>query len=187
MPKLLLGGALAGVAMWFVGFIFWGTPLSLLAYSDAGSAASLAVQESLAQHLGAMGTGAYPIPWPGTPEGTQAYGAGPTALVLFNESGFPVVDSTSLIGGLILAILCSLAIAFALRACTVGASFGSRMKLVALFAIAITGYTDLGQPIFNHAPWGYYIYLWISDLVSFLVAGAIISRWFLPKQLPGAA
>ncbi|MBA15921.1 MAG: hypothetical protein CMN73_06160 [Sphingomonas sp.] len=186
MPKLLVGGVVGGVAMWLVGFLFWGTPLSYLAYKIAPDADGLAVQDALALHLGPTGTGAYPIPWPGTTAGTSAYGNGPTAMVLFNNSGFPVVDSSALIGGLVLAILCSLVIAFALRSFATGASFGTRMKLVALFAVAITVYVDLGQPVFNHAPWGYFTYLWISDLVSFLVAGAVIARWFMPKQLPAA-
>ena len=29
MPRVLLGGLLGGFAMWIVGFIFWGTPLSM--------------------------------------------------------------------------------------------------------------------------------------------------------------
>ncbi|QIG81144.1 hypothetical protein [Stakelama tenebrarum] len=186
MPRLLLGGVVGGLAMWFVGFIFWGTPLSYLAFTVAPDAQGLAVQAALAENLGPTGTGAYPIPWPGTNAGTSAYGNGPTAMVLFNNNGFPVVDSSALIGGLVLAILCALVIAAALRSFTQGASFGTRMKLVALFAVAITVYVDLGQPIFNHAPWGYFLFAWVADLVSFLAAGAVISRWFMPRQLPGA-
>jgi len=69
----------------------------------------------------------------------------------------------------------------------IATNFGDRMRVAILFPLAAVLWMHVGQAVFNHAPWGYYIYLWISDLVSFLVAGAIISRWFLPKQLPGAA
>ncbi len=183
MPRMILGGLLGGLALWFVGFIFWGTPLSMLAFGNAGDAASVAVQAALKQHLGPMGTGAYPIPWPGTQLGTQAYGEGPVALVMYNANGFAVVDSGALIGGLVLGTICTLILAFALNRLTAGMNFTGRMIVVALFAVAFTTYSQLGQPVFNHAPWGYYIYLWISEIVGWLAAGAVIA-WLLPKAAP---
>lgn len=182
MARLFLGGALGGLAMWLVGFIFWGTPLSLLALSTTDATTTAAVQAALAQHLGPLGSGAYPIPWPGTPQGTQLYGQGPTAMVLFNTSGFANPDSASLIGGLVLAILCALAAGYAMLRVASGFDFATRLKLVAIVAVAITAYSDLGQPIFNHAPWGYFTYLWISDVASWIAAGAVLA-WALPKPV----
>lgn len=182
MARLFLGGALGGLAMWLVGFIFWGTPLSLLALSRTDAASTAAVQAALAQHLGPLGTGAYPIPWPGTPQGTVLYGQGPTAMVLFNTSGFANPDSASLIGGLVLAILCVLIAGFALRMVAATLSFADRLKLVAIIAVAVTAYSDLGQPIFNHAPLGYFFYLWVSDVVSWIAAGAVLA-WALPRPV----
>lgn len=180
MTRVILGGLLGGVAMWIVGFIFWGTPLSMIALSNAGDAGSAAVQAALAQQLGPGGTGAYPIPWPGTPAGTAAYGQGPVALVLFNVNGFANPDMGALIGGLVLAIACALLLAFALHRAANGLSFAGRVTLVAMFAVAFTGYSQLGQPIMNHAPWGYHVYLWISEVAGWLAAGAVIA-WMLPK------
>ena len=186
MPRVLLGGLLGGFAMWIVGFIFWGTPLSMLATSNAGDSASVAVQAALAQYLGPNGSGAYPIPWPGTPLGTQAYGEGPTALVLFNTNGFALPDTAALIGGLVLGIVCALLLAVALARLTVGMSFTQRLTAVGLFAVAFTAYSQLGQPIFNHAPWGYFIYLWISEIAGWLAAGAVIA-WALPRPATAPA
>ena len=56
------------------------------------------------------------------------------------------------------------------------------MRLVAILAVAFTAYSQLGQPIFNHAPTGYYVYLWISEVIGWLAAGAVIA-----KLLPGPA
>jgi len=182
MARLFLGGALGGLAMWLVGFIFWGTPLSLLALSKTDAATTAAVQAALAQHLGPLGTGAYPIPWPGTPQGTQLYGQGPTAMVLFNTGGFANPDSAALIGGLVLAIVCALLAGFALRMVAATLSFADRLKLVAITAVAVTAYSDLGQPIFNHAPWGYFFYLWLSDVASWVAAGAVLA-WALPRPI----
>jgi len=182
MARLFLGGALGGLAMWLVGFIFWGTPLSLLALSKTDAATTAAVQAALAQHLGPLGTGAYPIPWPGTPQGTQLYGQGPTAMVLFNTGGFANPDSAALIGGLVLAIVCALLAGFALRMVAATLGFADRLKLVAITAVAVTAYSDLGQPIFNHAPLGYFFYLWLSDVASWIAAGAVLA-WALPRPI----
>lgn len=180
MARALLGGILGGVAMWFVGFIFWGTPLSRIAISVAPDSANAAIQSVLAAQLGPTGTGVYSVPWAGTQAGSYLYAQGPTAMIHFNTHGFAVVDSTSLIGGLVLGIVAAVLVAFALRTVSAGLSFAQRLTLVGLFAVAIPAYTDLGQIIFNHAPAGYFIYLFVSDLLSFLAAGAIIA-WLLPK------
>lgn len=182
MTRLLLGGVLGGIAMWFVGFIFWGTPLSLIALSRTDDTASAAIQAALAQHLGPLGTGAYAVPWAGTPAGTQLYGHGPTAMVFFNSNGFAIPDTSALIAGLVLAIVCALLMAFAMRIVAGGLSFATRLRLVGIAALAVTAYSDLGQPVFNHMPWGYFVYLWISDVASWIAAGAVIA-WALPKPV----
>lgn len=183
MAKVTIGGILGGIAMWFMGFIFWGTPLNRIAFTVPDDATGAAVQAVLKQQLAPFGSGAYPVPWPGTEAGTMMYGQGPVAMVMYHAGGLPVVDSASLLGGLVLAIACALLIAAALYALADRVtSFAERMRLVVLFALAATLWTDIGQPIFNHAPWGYYVYLWISDIVGLTVAGAVIARWFLPAR-----
>jgi hypothetical protein len=166
--------------MWVVGFIFWGTPLNRLALSVAPDAANAAVQSTLARELGPTGTGVYTVPWPGTQIGSGLYAQGPVALVQFNAGGFPVVDGSSLIGGLILAVIAAVLIAFAIYRLAAPLSFGRRLTLVGLFAIAIPAYIHLGQIVFNHAPSSYFIYSFVCDMLSFLAAGAVIA-WMLPK------
>ena len=60
MTRTLLGGLLGGLAMYMVGFVFWGTPLSGLAFTGAGDPQSAAIQAALAQNLTASGTGTQP-------------------------------------------------------------------------------------------------------------------------------
>lgn len=180
MPRLFIGSVLGGLAMWLVGFIFWGTPLSLLAFRQTSATGSLELQAALAQQLGATGTGTYWIPAAGSTTGTELIGRGPNALVHFINSGIALPDSGALLGGLILAIVCTLLVGIALRTCAPRATFGGRLKLVLLFAVAVTAYSDLGQPIFNHMPWGYHFYLWIAELLSWAAAGAVLA-WFLPR------
>lgn len=184
MTRTIIGGLLGGLALYLVGFLFWGTPLSGIAYSQVDIAQSAAVQTSLAQNLSQNGTGTYLIPSPGTQEGTIAYGKGPIATVHFTLQGFPVVDSSSLITGLVLALITGLLIAFALAAVgRYATEFADRARLAVLFALAATMYLDLGQPIFNHYGWGYFIYLFLGDFIGLAVAGLIIARWFLPRPV----
>lgn len=182
MAKTLLGGVLAGVALYLVGFLFWGTPLSQLAFNKLSDPQVAVAHQALAQTLTPTGTGAYLIPAPDTAGGSVLYGKGPVAMVHFNSSGFPVVDSGALGAGLVLALVTGLLIAFALgTVATRVPDFYSRARLVILFALAITLYTEIGQPIFNHFGFGYWIYLFIGDFVGLTVAGLIVARWFLPR------
>lgn len=185
MIRTILGGLVGGFAMYLVGFIFWGTPLSRVALTKADDMQSAAIQQALAANLTQSGTGTYPIPWPGTPAGTTLYGKGPTAMVHFNTSGFSVMDGGALLAGLILAMVSGLIIALGLRA--VGpyiGDFAARAKLVIAFAIAIPLYIHIGQPIFNHAPWAYFIYSFLADGVGFIAAGLVIARWFMAERRP---
>jgi len=182
MAKTLLGGIFAGVALYLIGFIFWGTPLSQLAFSRLDQPQSVALQQALAETLTVSGTGTYAVPATGTAGGDILFARGPVAMVHFNSSGFPVVDSGSLGAGLVLAIVTGLIVAAALGA--IGSrvtDFASRARVAILFALAATLYIEIGQPIFNHFGFGYWIYLFISDFVGLSVAGLIVARWFLPR------
>ena len=182
MAKTLLGGVIAGVAMFCIGFIFWGTPLSQIAFKRIEQPQSAAIQQALAENLTATGTGTYVIPMTGSAAGDILHARGPVAMVHFNSSGFPVVDSASLGSGFFLAIVTGVIIALALGA--VGArvpDFFSRARIAVLFALAATLYIEIGQPIFNHFGFGYWFYLFLSDFIGLAVAGLIIARWFLPR------
>lgn len=180
----LFGGIVGGFAMYLVGFLFWGTPLSAIALGKASPQASAAVQTALAQSLTTSGSGTYIVPDASTPDGTTLYGRGPIAIVHFNTAGYPVMDSQALIAGLVLALICGVLIAVALRIVAIGVqSFADRARIALIFAVTIPLYIDLGQPVFNHADWSYYIYSFLCDALGFAVAGLVIARWFLPKPV----
>ena len=176
MVRALIGGLLGGLALYLVGFIFWGTPLSALAFAHADEAQSTAVHDALASNLSVSGTGTYLVPDPSTPAGTVLFSQGPIALVHFTAGGFPVVDSASLLLGLILALIAGMVVAVALQA----VPRANRLQVGLLFSLAVTAYIDLGQPIFNHLGWGYFIYLFLGDLIGFAAAVAVIA-WFLGR------
>jgi hypothetical protein len=183
MTRTIVGGLVGGFLIFFIGFIFWGTPLSTIPFANIDDAHGAAVQTALAQNLTESGTGTYVIPSAGTAQGTILYGQGPVATIHFNTSGFPVMDSGSLLGGFLLALVVGIVIAFALRAASgAGTGFAERGKVAVLFALAATIWLDLGQPVFNHYGWTYWIYSFVSDFVALAVCGLVIARWFLPRE-----
>ena len=189
MVRILIGSVVGGLAQWIVGAIFWATPLSRIAFHVANDTANAGVQQALAQYLTPTGTGTYYVPWPDTSQGTILHGRGPVAMIHFNISGFPLMDSTSLIEGLILSIVSILLIGLALHA--VGGrvqDFASRAKLVILFSVAATLYFTIGQPVFNYfMPWGYFLYLALSQVLGLIAGGLVLVRWFMPKPVVATA
>jgi hypothetical protein len=189
MVRIVIGSVVGGLAQWIIGAIFWATPLSRIAFHVAGDSANANVQLALAQNLTPTGTGTYYVPWPDTAQGTIMHGHGPVALIHFNTSGFALMDSASLIEGLILSIVSILLIGLALQ--TVGGrvqDFASRAKLVLLFAVAATLYFTIGQPVFNYyMPWGYFLYLGLSQVVGLAAGGLVLVRWFMPNSAASSA
>lgn len=182
MIRLIPGAIAGGLAQFLVGFVFWGTPLSRLAFTTAGDGENAAVQNVLAQNLTTTGTGTYMVPWPSTSQGTILFGKGPVATIHFNVGGFPAFDLASMFQGLILSIITALLIGLALWSIAQRVpAFADRMKLVVLFALAAVLYLNLGQPVFNHYGWGYFIYLALANAIGLILAGAVIARWFLPR------
>jgi hypothetical protein len=179
MIRATLGGLFGGVALFLTGFIFWRTPLAGIALSSPEPQASANLQAAMAQALTQSGTGVYVIPSPATSEGTVLYGKGPVAQVMFNTSGFPVTDNSSLIAGFILSLVVGVLIALALR--TMANDFAARARMTILFSLAAVLWMHIGQPIFNHAPWRYFLYLGFSDFVGLVVAGLVAARWFMTK------
>ena len=182
MIRTIIGGLLGGLILFLVGFVFWATPLSELAYEKAGEREGAAVQLSLAQNLTRSGTGAYVIPDAGTPGGTVLYGQGPVAVVHFNTAGFAVDDMSMMVSGFVFAIISGLLMAFGLAAVGAGRSFAGLARLVVLFSIGITAWTILAQPVFNHFGWAHWIYAFIAETTALILAGLVIARWFLPRE-----
>lgn len=183
MFKTLLGGLIGGVAMYLVGFIFWGTPLSALAFHRAEAGAGSNLQAAMAQALTPSGTGVYVIPDPATAEGTVLYGKGPVAMVFYNSGGFPVTDASALIGGLILALVVGVLIALMLRFAS--GDLGGRVRVTILFALSAVLWLHVGQAVFNHAPWGYVLYLAFSDFVALVAAGLAAAKIMESRRTTG--
>jgi hypothetical protein len=181
MIRTVIGGLVAGIVIFVVGFVFWATPLGELAYSKADEAQNAAVQASLAQNLTPAGTGTYIIPAHNNANGAQLYARGPIATVHFNTKGYSPDDMSMILPGFIVALISGLLIAFGLSAVG-GRSFADLARLVVCFSLGFTVWEYLGSPIFNHFGWGYWIYAFIAESVSLILAGLVVARWFVPYR-----
>jgi hypothetical protein len=180
MVRSVIGGLVAGIVLFFIGFVFWGTPLSGVAFNKANDADSATVQTALAQGLTRTGTGTYLVPTPSTQAGTVAYGRGPIATIHFNTGGFAANDLSMMLPGRIFALVSGLLMSFGIAAVSRDNDLAQTARLVILFSLGLTIWTILAQPVFNNYGWVYWIYFFVSEAVAFIAAGLVVARWFVP-------
>jgi hypothetical protein len=189
--RILIGGLVAGVILFVVGFIFWATPLGEIPYSRVSEAQNAAVQTALAQNLTktdpetgeVSGTGTYVIPEHTSAQGAVLFAKGPIATVHYNVRGFSPDDMSMILPGFIAAVIAGVLMAFGLAAVGDGGrGFAGTARLVVLFSVGITVWTILAQPVFNHYGWGYWIYSFIAETTGLILAGLVVARWFLPRH-----
>jgi hypothetical protein len=179
MIKLATGSFVAAIAMFVTGFIFFATPIGQLAFSGANETQSAAIQAALGANLPQTGT--YMVPDPSTQSGTTLYGQGPVATVHYNSKGFPLEDMSAIGYGFAQELLVCILLAGALSTLDRRIpDFASRAKIVVLFSVAASALSNLGNPIWWHHDWSYWIYNFVAESAMLILAGLIIARWFLP-------
>lgn len=179
MIKLAIGSVAAAIAMFITGFIFFATPIGMIAYTGANETQNAAVQAALAANLPQTGT--YMIPDPSTQSGTTLYGRGPVATVHYNSNGFSLSDMSGVGWGFVHEFFVCVLIAAALSTLDRRIpDFTSRARIVILFSLAASAMHSLGNPIWLHHGWAYWLYNFVAEAAMLIVAGLVIARWFLP-------
>lgn len=179
MIKLAIGSVAAAIAMFITGFIFFATPIGMIAYTGANETQNAAVQAALAANLPQTGT--YMIPDPSTQSGTTLYGKGPVATVHYNSNGFSLSDMSGVGWGFVHEFFVCVLIAAALSTLDRRIpDFTSRARIVILFSLAASAMHSLGNPIWLHHGWAYWLYNFVAEAAMLIVAGLVIARWFLP-------
>ncbi len=85
MLRVIIGAAVAAVAMLLLGFLVHMTPLAGIGSGNIGATEAAQVQSSLALNL--RETGTYRVPDPNTAEQTGLYAQGPIATIVYNVTG----------------------------------------------------------------------------------------------------
>jgi hypothetical protein len=190
MIRVIWGSLVAAVAMFVIGFVFFG-PLGLnsLATKSVDDAPALAIQQALKANLPQTGT--YMIPNDGKSAGqTAMYGNGPIATVHFNSSGFVAAMDPATIGK---GFVFNFAIALLIGLALIGidgrvTDFGSRARVAAIIGIAGSAFVHLGEPLYYHHDWPHFLYAFVADGLMLAAAGVIVA-WFLkpaPEQAVAA-
>ena len=112
MIRVIIGAVPAALAMFVIGFIFFGTPLAKLGTASLDNAKAATVQQALAASIPATGT--YAVPDVQTREQTNMYSRGPIATIHYNSRGFAAMDAGALLGGLVMNFVVALLIGAAL-------------------------------------------------------------------------
>lgn len=178
MIRVVIGSAAAAVAMFIIGFIFFGLGLQNLAMKSVGDTQAAPIQQALRANIAETGT--YMVPGERTPEQTRMYGTGPVATIHYNVEG----QVGGMSAGLALkGLIFNFAIALGFGLALIGIDgrvrdFGSRARVAAIVAVAAAAFTHLGVPLYQPHDWAYYIYLFLADGLALAVAGVIVA-WFL--------
>ena len=186
MIRVIWGSLVAAIAMFVIGFIFYG-PLGLktLATKSVDDAPALVIQQALKANLPQTGT--YMIPNDSrSPPQSAMYGNGPIATVHYNSSGFVAALDPATIGK---GFVFNFAIALLIGLALIGidgrvTDFGSRARVAAIVGIAGSAFVHLAEPLYYHHDWPHSLYTFIADGLMLAAAGVIVA-WFL-KPAPEA-
>jgi len=177
MRSIVVGGLVAAVLMFILGFIFFGL-LHGMAFDPLAQDVAASVQASLGATLPATGT--YMIPG-----NEEAWMKGPGAVVQYvMAGGAPSMTQAMILGFLHMAVTAML-IGLALRAA--GGDFARQSMIVLWVGIAAACFMHLGDPIWYGFGWRSSLFLFVADGLMLIAGGLVMARWFTSSRSAPAA
>lgn len=177
MKQAIIGAVVAGPALFFWGFLYWG--LNPLPYSAWGqSTDDAALGESLKQFL--PESGAYYVPGShlGEDEMARLHEAGPLALIFFTREGAPVMDSGVMLRGLVHNILFAFLLALLLqKASPAVTSYAKGVKFCLLLGVAAGFLVHFGDAIWWRMAWNWQLHKFLYTVTAFVVSGAVLLKF----------
>lgn len=178
MQRLVIGSLVAAVVMFVIGFVAYGTPLMMTGFAVATPEQQAAVQAALK----GLPTGTYFIPFGEAPEAMAAYAAGPVALLKVNSNGFAMFDPLVFAEGYLHMVVAAFLLGLVLWAIRDRvADVATRLQLIIWLSLAMVWFTRLGEPIWYHVDWRNAVYVAVTEWISFVAAGYVLARWFVPS------
>jgi hypothetical protein len=178
MRRMILGCGVAAVVMFFIGFVFYATPIGMTAYAKADPAAISSVQAAMA---GLPQSGAYAIPDPEAAGGAQAYARGPVGVLRVVKSGYPLFDPMVLLKGLGHYFVSVLFFGLTLLATAEKLDLRTRRAVIAGTVVGATVMNVLGDPVWYRLDWTYSLYVFVANSIILGAGALIVARWFLPR------
>ena len=179
MKNLVVGSALAAVALFFWGFLFWA--VSPLPYRIMKPVSDVpALQQALRFALPESAVYLFPHPSQGTEEEVQKRMAeGAFGRVIFVREGASMGGGTFGLGFLHY-LVTALLLAVLLRA-SGGGTYAARLAIVTLTGLAGAVYAAFTKPIWMFDPWGAHVLDFTYELSSFVIAGLVLAKFVRPE------
>jgi hypothetical protein len=174
--KKTLAYALAAIALFVWGFLFWGLlsePLGM--YRVAADEGALGAE--LSEALGEDGVYFLPAETSDDAAWVARHTAGPLAMIHFRRGGADPRALGTFLAGFLHMLVSAILIAWLVQA----APAGRRMSTVVLAALAAAVFANLGTPIWMYQSWRYHELVAGYQFVGWLVAGAILAK-MLPER-----
>jgi hypothetical protein len=184
MKKYLVGPALAALAMFVFGAVYWMSPFP---YKVLGRVAD---DSGAAQTLAGIfpETGTYLLPGAYLDEKTmtELYKSGPSVLVQFVKEGHPVMEPVVFVKGYLHNfVVCLLLAVLLVRAEASFRGYWCRVIFSAMVGLVGAVLLCLGDPIWWHHPWGWHLFGGLYAVLAFAVAGLVLGKFLTPR--PAAA
>jgi hypothetical protein len=185
MKKFLLTPALAALAMFVFGAIYWMSPFPYKALGRVTDDA--AAGQALAKIFPA--TGAYLVPGPhlDAAKAEELMKRGPIAEVHYVATGMPMMDPLLMAKGYVHEfVLCLLLVMLLEKCAPLFQGWTCRLKFTAMLGLMIALYD------YSSAIWWHHSVAWVTmralyDFLAFVVAGLVLGKMLTPKVAAPAA
>jgi hypothetical protein len=179
MKKFVLGPALAALAMFLFGAIYWMSPFPYKTLRSVAndSAAGLALAQLFPE------TGTYLVPGPNLNQKQmgELYKRGPSVEVQFVKEGHDAMEPAVFLKGYVHYFVVSLLLAALLaKAAASLRGYCSRVSFCALVGVAGSALIDYSDPIWWHHPWAWHIACSIYAVLAFTVSGLVLAAFVKP-------
>ena len=180
MKNNLLAPALAAVAMFIFGSIFWMSlfPYKVISPNTDDRSAAAALDAIFPE------TGLYLVPGPhlDPQEAEELFNQGPSAMVHFVKEGGPMMDPMVFLKGYLHYFVIAFLLGIILRKSVASfQGYSCAVKFSTFIGFTGAALTTLGQPIWWHHLWSWAFINLLYATLSFTVAGLVLAK-FLPKK-----
>ena len=176
MKKYVLAPALAALAMFVFGAIFWMSPLPYKALGRVTD--DTAAADALAKIFPETGTYLIPGAYVDPKVMTALYERGPSAMIYFIKEGHPAMNPAVLIKGylhyFVVALLLMMLLEKSAKAFT---SYSCRVKSCTMVGVIAAVFLALGDTIWWYHPLGWHLMSALYYVLAFVLAGLVLAKF----------
>jgi hypothetical protein len=182
MTKQLIGIALATVAIFMWGFVYWGllsAPYAPLKATNGDEAAG----QALLEHFPATGMYLIPGAYNDPEDVARMFAEGPIAMVNFVREGHPMEDPVMMGQGFVLNLVVVFLLSVVIKkALPTLPSYNDRVLFAALLGLTAVVMINLGDAVWWRYPWSWKLSQALYGFISFCIAGAVLGKFIKPEK-----